>query len=62
MQIAGALPEDAPDPRLEVKARLRNLRFPLMSLAPGTATALAAGEARLDIHSALADRDSLRSG
>ena len=34
MQIAGALPEDAPDPRLEVKARLRDLRFPLMSLAP----------------------------
>lgn len=34
MQIAGALPEDEPDPRLEVKARLRDLRFPLMTLAP----------------------------
>jgi hypothetical protein len=34
MQIAGALPEDAPDPRLEVKARLRDLHFTVMTLAP----------------------------
>lgn len=34
MQIGGVLPEDAPDPRLQMNARLRDLDFPLMSLAP----------------------------
>lgn len=34
MRIAGVLPEDAPDPRLESARRLLGLRFPLMALAP----------------------------
>jgi hypothetical protein len=34
MQFAGVLPEDAPDPRVETAARLRDLPFPVMTLAP----------------------------
>lgn len=34
MRIVGVLPEDAPDPRVEMKERLRGLSFPVMGLAP----------------------------
>jgi hypothetical protein len=34
MRIVGVLPEDAPDPRLEMKERLRGLSFPVMGLTP----------------------------
>lgn len=34
MQFAGVLPEDAPDPRIESRARLRGLSFPIMGLVP----------------------------
>jgi hypothetical protein len=34
MQFAGVLPEDAPDPRVETAARVRDLPFALMTLVP----------------------------
>lgn len=34
VRIVGVLPEDAPDPRLEMKERLRGLSFPVMGLTP----------------------------
>lgn len=34
MRIVGVLPEDAPDPRVEMKEQLRGLSFPVMGLTP----------------------------
>lgn len=34
MQFAGVLPEDAPDPRLEREARLKDMPVPIVDLVP----------------------------
>lgn len=50
MRVVGVLPEDAPDPRLEMKERLRGLSFPVMGLTPQPAAedidAIAIADAR----------------
>ncbi|MBN9179894.1 MAG: hypothetical protein J0J00_04985 [Microbacterium sp.] len=34
MQISGILPEDAPDPRIELEGRIRQFPFPVLGLVP----------------------------